>query len=605
MSSVRGSQVAALPRFSRILSYTRGERRSLAAVFALAGGVAVATAAQPWPTKLLVDFALGDATLPNWLETLGSSPLLLVACAALASLLVFAVNVGLDLGLRRVWSSLGQRMIYALAADLFGRVLRLTLSEHRRRRLGDLLARITTDAWCAQGVAENALLLPIQQLLTLLTVSAAAFALDPGLTSIALLVAPLLGVSAAVFGRSLKRRARAERDARSRLLSFVRETLDAIPIVQAFGAETRNRTRFGEMAEETIEISQRSNVLTTSYALVNGLCTTLGTAIVLYLGSLRVLDASLSIGSLLVFLAYLASLQRCFRILVECYGRLRAIEASVDRTCEILELEPESRKAERGRRPRRAARAGSHVAWEAVDFGYEPSRPVLSDVCLEARPGEMLALVGASGAGKTTMLSLVPRLFDPWQGRVTIDGEDVRHLDLRGLREKVAFVLQEPFLMSGSVAENIAYGRPNATRKEIEEAARTANADAFVRAMPDGYDTHVGQRGAMLSGGEQQRIAIARALLVDAPVLLLDEPTSALDARTEHLLLQALERLEEGRTTLCIAHRLSTVERADRIAVIDAGRVQEVGTHSDLLAAGGYYARLHALGTSHQRRAAP
>jgi ATP-binding cassette subfamily B protein/subfamily B ATP-binding cassette protein MsbA len=236
-----------------------------------------------------------------------------------------------------------------------------------------------------------------------------------------------------------------------------------------------------------------------------------------------------------------------------------------------------------------------HVRLESVVFGYEGGRPVLQGVDLEALPGQTVAIVGASGAGKSTLVSLIPRFFDPWSGRVSIDGHDVSELSVASLRAQISVVLQESFLFPVSVADNIAYGRPDATRAEIEAAARAANADEFITALPEGYDTVVGERGATLSGGERQRIAIARALLKDAPVLILDEPTSALDAASEAALLDALERLMAGRTTFVIAHRLSTIRGADRIAVLDDGRIAEVGTHDQLVAAGGIYGSLVKL----------
>jgi ATP-binding cassette subfamily B protein/subfamily B ATP-binding cassette protein MsbA len=272
------------------------------------------------------------------------------------------------------------------------------------------------------------------------------------------------------------------------------------------------------------------------------------------------------------------------------YGSLQEIGASVDRVLELLDAEPEVKD-----RPGAVALPGvrGHVRLEGVTFGYEPGRPVLCDVSLEVLPGQTVAVVGATGAGKTTLVSLVARFFDPWAGRVTLDGHDLRDVRLRSLRDQVSLVLQEPFLFPFSIAENIAYGRPGASRAEVEAAARAANLHDFIARLPHGYETVVGERGATLSGGERQRLSIARALLKDAPVLILDEPTSALDAHTEQLLLGALRRLMEGRTTFIIAHRLSTVRDADRIVVLQDGQIAEAGTHAELLERAGVYARLY------------
>lgn len=584
-------------RYRRILRYALREWPTLLLILALAAVASLVTVLQPWPLKALVDYAAGPTALPQPIAVIFARyhvsyyAIVLIAVAALASLVLFAVNSVLDVVLTRTWTAAGQRMLYGLAADLFHRLQRVSLALHNRRSVGDSLARLTGDSWCVYTVTDALLIAPAHHLLTLATVGVIAWRLDAGLAALSLAIAPALGASAVFFGRRLKQRARLNREAQSRLLSFVHQTFGAIPMVQAYGTETRNREQFRQLADAASAATQRETIWKGSYGFVNGLATAVGTAVIIYIGGQRVLRGTMSVGSLIVFLAYLRSLQAACQGLLGIYGNLKSVEASVDRVLEVLDTQEAVRESPSAR-PLPAPARG-HVRLDNVRFGYEPERPVLNGINLEVSHGEIVALVGPTGAGKTTIASLVLRLYDPWEGRVTFDGVDMREVKLASLRASVAVLLQDPFLLPLTVAQNIAYGRPQAMRTEIEAAARTANADEFIRALPDGYNSVLGERGATLSGGERQRIAIARALLKDAPVLILDEPTSALDAQTESLVMEALRRLMKDRTTIIIAHRLSTVRHANRIVVLDAGRVVETGPHEQLVAAGGLYQRLY------------
>jgi len=575
--------------------------RWLAAILLLTIVSSAAAALQPWPMKLLVDYALGDAGAPASIAAalnslgLAASPQAMVILAAVASLVLFALTSALGIGLSISWSMAGQRMAYGLAGDLFARLQRLSLLFHSRRSVGDSLSRIMEDTWCVSQLADSLLMAPIQQSLTLVAMICIGFALDPVLATLAVAVAPLLALSSRFFGKRLKQRSKLGREAKSRLMSFVHQTLSAIPVVQTFGTQTRNRAKFEELAEEAVLRAQRGNLLGSSYGLVNGLITTIGMAIVLYVGGVRVLSGAIPLGTLLVFLAYVRQMQNSSGAMFKIFAKLKAAEASIERILDVMysdELVHDPPDPQPLPEPRRGHRG--HIRLEGVTFGYEPDQPVLHDLTLEARPGEIIALVGPTGAGKTTLVSLVPRFFDPWKGRVTLDGVDIRNVRLADLRSQMSIVLQDSFLMPLSVADNIAYGRPGAGREEIVAAAVAAQADAFIRQLPEGYDTVIGERGANLSGGERQRIAIARALLRDAPILILDEPTSSVDSRTEASLIEAFSRLMEGRTTLIIAHRLSTIRHAHRIAVLDHGRLVELGSHEALIQLEGLYWRFHA-----------
>lgn len=598
------AETSRIARIARLMRYARPYRAGWSLIVILMLACALVGLLMPWPVQFVIDHILGGVPLGPMVsrifETipLGSTAGGRITFAAVVVIALCTFGSICDWLVTATWVRVGQRMVYDLESDLLAQVQRRSMLFHHRHGVGDLMARVTGDSWCIYTIVDTILIGPARSLVTAIFMIALMARMDWQLTLIALAAAPFVGVSSYLLGAPIRAAAKIRRDVESRLFSHVQQTLSGIPVVQSFAQEDREEDRFRAFANAAVSAQKRSALTSSTHGLAIGLMSTIGSGLVLWIGIRHVLAGTLTLGSVTVFLAYLASLQGQMRQLFELNATVQNLSANVDRVLEILDsTDQEVREAPNAIH---LANVRGDLHFERVTFEYECGRAALQQIDLHIPAGKTVALVGSSGAGKSTMAALVPRFFDPTSGCVRLDGHDVRELSLSSLRENIAIVMQETLLLPLTVGQTIAYGRPSATREQIESAACAAGADAFIRRLQSGYDTILDERGSSLSGGERQRLAIARALLTDSPVLILDEPTASLDAGTEADVMGALRRLMHGRTTLLIAHRLSTVRHADRIVVLEHGEIVEQGTHDGLLAAGGVYARMYEMQMGHR-----
>ena len=549
--------------------------------------------ARPWPLKLAVDNAIGGQPVGGPLGVLDQlGPAGLAAVAAGAGIGLVGIGALVGYLITYLTSATAERVGADLRESVFGRLLGLGLPFHDRHRSGDLVTRLTGDVARVEDsmVAWFTVLVP--EVLTLAGMVVVVLAIDLTLGLAALTVVPPLALVVALRRRRIRVAQRASRDADAALASEATEVLRNVRVVQAFTREGEAGGQFSGRSRSAVRAALGAMDLEARWSPVADLLLAAGGGLVLWLGVTAVTSGRMTLGTLLVVLAYLSSLYGPIRALARLARTLARGAASRERILEVLdsgEVVPEAAEPLQAGPPRQG------LALRGVWFAYAEGAPVLRHLDLEVAAGERVCVVGPTGAGKSTLLALLLRFYDPDAGAVELDGADLRDLDLASLRRQLALVPQDPWMLDGTVADNVRFGRPGATREEVEAAARATRVDELIERLPDGWDTQIGEGGVRLSGGQRRRVALARAILRDASVLLLDEPTSGLDAASEQAVLDALDRAAEGRTVLSVSHRLSLAARADRVVVLDGGRVVEQGPPGELLAAGGAYARLWAL----------
>ena len=566
--------------------YARPLRRALGLGVLLALLEVGVGLAQPWPLQWVVDNVLspaGDGAPPPDVHRA-------LALAALGYLAIVGAAAFFDYWATRLLAASGHQLGAALRGAVFGHLQRLSLRYHGRQSVGDLSTRVTGDVDRVQDMLVQFLAVLLPNALLIVGMITVMVVVDPWFTLIALSATPLLAVTTIRATRQLKAASRSARKAEGAVAAAATENLGAMQTVQALSLETDQDRRFAALTGSSLRANLEAVRIQARFSPVVDLAAATSVALILWVGAERVLDGAMSLGVLLVFMSYLAGLYKPIKQLAKLGTTLAKGSAAAERVFAVLQAE--AVVADRGR-PRPAPALSGAVRLEDVVFSHG-REPVLRDLSLSIAPGERVALVGRTGAGKSTLASLVPRLIDPDEGVVRVDGIDVRELSLASLRAQVAMVLQDTVLLRGTLRDNVAVGRPGASERQIARAVRLSLVGEFAARLPEGLDTPIGERGHNLSGGQRQRVAIARAILRDAPILILDEPTSALDPESEQLLVEALAGLPGGRSTLVIAHRLSTVRDADRVVVLADGRVAEQGTHAQLMGRDGPYRRLSA-----------
>ena len=580
-----------------VLGLLRPYRGWLAIVFAAMLLEIAASLAAPWPLKLVLDDALGKHKLPDWLAWahdygFGRHALGVALFAGVATLVIAVIGAIATYIDNYYTTSIGQWVANDLRIRIYEHLHRLSLRFYDTAKTGALMSTITSDVATIQSFASSSTLSIIVDVITIVFMIGLMFWLDWDFTLIALAITPFLLMAVMHFKKAVKEVTRTVRARQSEVVAVVQEGLGSVRAVKAFGRQDLEIAHLEAASHATVEAALRArqvkSLLSPMVSIVVAICT----AIVLWRGTALIVAGTMTAGALTVYLAYLAKFFKPVKDLATMTSAIAQTTVALERIQKILSADAIIRERQDAADPGRVKGA---IAFENIAFGYDDETQVLRDVSFKIEPGQVVGIVGPTGSGKSTVLSLLPRFYDPSGGRILIDGADVATFKLASLRAQVGFVLQETVLFRGTIRENIAYGRPGATDEEVVAAAKVANADEFIGRMPHGYDTVVGERGDTLSGGQRQRIGIARAVIRNSPIMILDEPTAALDTESEHLVIDALRELMKGRTVIMIAHRLSTISQADKIIVLKDGVVAEEGSHSELLARNGVYAELHRI----------
>lgn len=581
-----------------ILELLRPYRWMVAGIFAVLLLQIAANLAAPWPLKVVLDSVVGDHPLPGWLHGLlepllgGEGRMHIALLAALMLVAIAVVNAIATYVANYLTETVGQRVGNDLRTRAYHHLQQLSLNYFDTHRVGPILSTLTDDVDTIQEFASASTLGIATDLLTIVGMLSLMLWLQWDFTLIALAIAPLLLLFVSRIRKAVKAATHEVRRRESDIVAVAEEGLQSIRVVKAFDREALQEQQLAAAGQAAVDAALNArrvkSIVSPTVAVVVSLCT----AVVLWRGSALILAGAMTAGTLTVFISYLASFFKPVQDLAKLTNTIAMASVGVERVSALLDATTDIEE-----KPDAVAaqRIKGALSFEKVAFSYDAAKPVLRDVSFDVAPGQLVGIVGHTGSGKSSLVSLIPRFYDPSVGSVRIDGVDLRDYKLHELRQQIAYVLQDTVLFQGTVRDNIAFGKPDATHEEIVEAAKLANAHEFISDMTAGYDSAVGERGMTLSGGQRQRIGIARAILRDSPILILDEPTAALDAESEHLVMSALQRLMQDRTVVTIAHRLSSIRDADKIVVLEEGRVVEEGPHDQLLALGGRYAELHRI----------